>query len=73
MDKNILNAGNDSKLQLSLLQEGLADERDSLYSISQYLNLPFNERSCQCFNFTEELQLKLKTSVNEINESIIEI
>lgn len=41
-DQNILDAASDPKLQLSLLQEGLADERDSIYSIQQYLNLPFN-------------------------------
>ena len=65
-DQNILEAAHDPKMQLSLLQEGLADERDSLYSIQQYLNLPFNERSCQCFNFTDELKLKLKDSIDEV-------
>ena len=42
-----------------MLEEGLADERDSLYSIQQYLNLPYDQRSCQCFNFTDELKAQM--------------
>lgn len=63
LDQKIKEAAEDPKQQLSLLQEGLADERDSLYQIQQYLKLPFNERSCKCFNFTDDLKDKLRAEI----------
>jgi hypothetical protein len=36
------------------LQENLAEERDSLFNIQNYLNVPFALRSCQCINVTQK-------------------
>jgi hypothetical protein len=53
IDQSIKNAANDPLQQLRVYEEGIADERDSLFSIQQYLTLPYNERACKCFNFTD--------------------
>jgi hypothetical protein len=52
IDQSIKNAANDPLQQLRVYSEGVADERDSLYSIQQYLKIPYNQRACKCFNFT---------------------
>ncbi len=36
------------------LSEALADERDSLISAQSQLNLPYELKSCQCLNLTEQ-------------------
>lgn len=36
------------------LQEGMADERDSLYEMEQILKLPFELRECKCSALDDE-------------------
>jgi hypothetical protein len=59
------------------LQENLANERDSLFNIQNYLNIPFALRSCQCVNVTKEqkdsLQIQIvgvQTSIDNLEKSI---
>lgn len=47
--KNDLANNTDTSYQLTRLQEGLADERESLYQVEKELQLPFYVRGC---NFT---------------------
>lgn len=70
IDNSLENAADDPSKKLQILQEGLADERDALISIQQYLNLPLNERSCQCFNFTKEMKEKIQMQLNNVKQSI---
>ena len=53
IDSSLQKAADDPSQKLQILQEGLADERDQLITIQQYLNLPLSKRSCQCVNFTD--------------------
>ena len=36
------------------LQEGIADERDELYAIEQFLKLPYSLKTCECKVLTPE-------------------
>jgi hypothetical protein len=45
---------NDTDYQTTVLQEGLAEERDALYNIEAFLTLPFDLRSCNCSSLSAQ-------------------
>lgn len=55
------------------LQENLANERDSLYNVQNYLNVPFALRSCQCVNVTQEEKDTLEQQINTVQKSISDL
>lgn len=66
-----LNATNaSSSSQVIALQETLAEERDALYNLQQYLALPFALKSCECLNFTPEQRQDLQAQVGEVSKEI---
>lgn len=73
LDDSISAAAYDANEQLRLYQEGIADERDSIYQVQQYLALPFNERACKCFNFSDQLREQLKTQIDAVNQSLSKV
>ena len=52
------------------MQQTLAQERNALYNIQTYLNVPFALKSCQCLNFTIQQKAQLQTQVNKIDAQI---
>ena len=50
------------------LQEGLADERDLLYSIQKDLSIPFELKTVQCKNLTEEQYESINEMVQKIEK-----
>lgn len=42
------------------LSEALADERDALLSAQSQLNIPYELKTCQCLNLTEQKKLDIK-------------
>ena len=73
IDSSLKAAANDPSQKLQILQEGLADERDQLITIQQYLNLPLSQRSCQCVNFTDAMKLQLQTQLDQVKASINQV
>lgn len=64
------NARGDASLAVPALQEAIANERDILFNIQEYLQLPFNYELCTCYNFTKELRSKLREEVKVVRTSI---
>jgi hypothetical protein len=56
-----------SSAQVIFLQESLADERDALFNIQNYLNVPFALRSCQCVNLTQPQKDSLKIQIQNVS------
>lgn len=73
LDQQLAHAVDDPYEQLRIYEEGIADERDSLYRIQQYLTLPYNQRACQCINFTSELRDKMNAQLTAVNASIAQL
>jgi hypothetical protein len=48
----------------------LANERDSLFNLQTYLNVPFALRSCQCLNLTQPQKDQLSAQIQEVQTSI---
>lgn len=68
MNQELSSTNASSSSQVITLQETLAEERDALYNIQQYLNVPFALKSCECLNFTEDQKKQLQTQINEVNQ-----
>ena len=65
------NATNQTQsVTLSKVQEGIAQERDSLYNIESYLNLPLNLKACTCVNFTDEKREEMKQTLKKLSGNI---
>lgn len=52
INSQLANTNISASEKVTILQENLAEERDSLFNIQNYLNVPFALRSCQCVNVT---------------------
>jgi hypothetical protein len=55
---------------LTALSEGMADERDTLYNIETYLNLPFEIEPCKTVNLTAEQRATLQKQIDTVNQSL---
>ncbi len=55
---------------MTALSEGMADERDTLYNIETYLNLPFEIEPCQTVNLTAEQRATLQKQIDTVNQSL---
>ncbi len=53
LNEELANTSDDPNEQLKKYNEGIADERDSIYNIQNYLNLPFDTRFCEEHNLTQ--------------------
>ncbi len=68
---NQLNTTNiTASAQIIILQESLANERDALFNIQKYLNVPFALRSCQCINVTQIQKDNLKAQIDNASAEI---
>lgn len=57
--------------QLTTLSEGMADERDTLYNIETYLNMPFEIEPCTCqLNLTADQRDKLQQQIDTVKQSL---
>lgn len=63
-------ARGDASLSVSALQETIANERDILFNIQEYLQLPFNYSLCDCYKFTEEQKAKLHEDIGAVKAAI---
>jgi peptidoglycan hydrolase CwlO-like protein len=59
--------------RLSTLSEGIADERDSLYNIETYINLPFEIEPCYPINLSDTQRAQLQQQINNVNQSLINL
>jgi peptidoglycan hydrolase CwlO-like protein len=57
--------------KLIFLQESMANERDSLFNLQTYLNVPFALRACQCLNLTQKQKEELQAQIQDVQASII--
>jgi hypothetical protein len=48
----------------------MADERDTLYNIETYLNLPFEIEPCKTVNLTAEQRATLQKQIDTVNQSL---
>jgi hypothetical protein len=51
----------------------MADERDTLYNMSTYMNLPFEIEPCYPVNLTSEQRDQLQQQINNVNQSLINL
>lgn len=56
--------------KLIFLQESMANERDSLFNLQTYLNVPFALRACQCLNLTQQQKDQLIAQIKDVQASI---
>lgn len=63
-------ARGDASLAVPALQEAIANERDILFNIQEYLQLPFNYTLCDCYKLTEENKAKLSEEVKAVRTAI---
>lgn len=56
--------------KLIFLQESMANERDSLFNLQTYLNVPFALRACQCLNLTQQQKDQLTAQIQDVQTSI---
>lgn len=56
--------------KLAALNEGLADERDSLYNIETYLDRPFEIDPCQEVELNEIQRESLNNQILAVNASL---
>lgn len=56
--------------KLRLTQEALADERDMLQRIEEYIGLPFPLKSCQCINFSQDNKQSLLGKMDTIGKQL---
>lgn len=69
--KNQLNStGISSQDQVVALQEGLAEERDALYNVEQFLNLPFNLTPCNSTSLSKQQRDSLRNQSNSVANSL---
>jgi hypothetical protein len=48
----------------------MANERDILFNMGQYLSLPFNYSLCDCYKWTTKQRAALQSEVNGIREAL---
>lgn len=70
MDKQLNNSQASPNKTLSVLSEGLADERDSLYNIETYLDRPTKYEPCQKVQLTEEQKKNLTAQVQKVRTQL---
>jgi hypothetical protein len=63
LNQELKKDGSNKTYQIVKLQEGLADERDSLYNVETGIKLPFQLRSCQSYNLTDSQRQQMKTQI----------
>jgi hypothetical protein len=56
---------------LRLTQEALADERDILLKVEEYIGLPFQLKSCKCINFTSADKNSLLDKINQVKYQLM--
>lgn len=55
---------------LTALQEGMAEERDALYNVEVYLNLPFNLTPCNSTRLSADQRDSLLKEVEEVKKGL---
>lgn len=56
--------------KLASLNEGMADERDTLYNIETYLDRPFEIDPCQEVELNETQREELNNQISQVNTSL---
>ena len=59
-------AGTETSTKIVKVSEGIADERDQLYSIEQFLKMPFQIKKCQCKVLSEEEKTQMERQIASI-------
>lgn len=67
--RTISNNRANTTLGISSLTEGMAFERDILYNIQSYLNLPFGVSKCDCYSFSDSEKKRLVNDIKNIKDS----
>lgn len=70
IDKKLQDVDTATTSKIVILEEGMAEQRDSLFNIQQSLNLPFSMKKCECKTLSEEEKLNIQNQIGLIVSSV---